>query len=202
MENATKALEMATGVLIAILVIGLCVYAYNNLSEEKKIEQSAESASQATDFNKSYEAFNKSGLQGSEILSLANKIVDYNAKEAEKKGYQKIQLSVTINDSTTTNENYFTKKTYTKAENITEEYEKLSGEIKRVGSKTISGKKVSEWAKQASASLPAGDVRNTVDEYKTLLNDQNGIARKTFKAPTVEYDKNGRIIKMTFVEGT
>ena len=172
------------------------------ISEEKKIEQSAESASQATDFNKSYEAFNKSGLQGSEILSLANKIVDYNAKEAEKKGYQKIQLSVTINDSTTTNENYFTKKTYTKAENITEEYEKLSGEIKRVGSKTISGKKVSEWAKQASASLPAGDVRNTVDEYKTLLNDQNGIARKTFKAPTVEYDKNGRIIKMTFVEGT
>ena len=41
-----------------------------------------------------------------------------------------------------------------------------------------------------------------MDEYKTLLNDQNGIARKTFKAPTVEYDKNGRIIKMTFVEGT
>lgn len=202
MENATKALEMAAGVLIAILVIGLCAYAYNNLSEEKKIEQSAESASQATDFNKTYEAFNKSGLQGSEILSLANKIADYNTKEAEKKGYQKMELSVTINNTTTQNSTYFTKKRYENAKDITDEYKTLSKKIKESGDKTIDGKKVSEWSKQASASLPVGEVRTAVDEYKNLLNDQTGMARKTFKTPTVEYDKNGRIIKMTFVEGT
>ena len=201
MENATKALEMAAGVLIALLIIGLLAYAYNNLSDEKKIEQSSESAMQASEFNKSYEAFNKSGLQGSEILSLANKIVDYNKKEADKKGYQEIKLFVTINDSTTRNKQYFTKRTNPyEADEIYNNYESLSLKIKNTGVVTKNGKTIAEWAQQASKSIPT-EIYDDVSEYKDLLNDQTGIARKTFKAPTVDYEQNGRIKSMSFVEG-
>ena len=206
MENATKALEMAAGVLIALLIIGLLAYAYNNLSDEKKIEQSSESAMQASEFNKSYEAFNKSGLQGSEILSLANKIVDYNKKEADKKGYQEIKLSVTINGKITQNEKFFTNGIYEKAEDITTEYNKLSDKIKESGEKIVkyNGKfmTIAELAKQTTRSSQLTTAESQlVDDYKAFLNDQTGIARKTFEAPTVDYDKNGRITKMSFVEG-
>lgn len=199
MENATKALEMAAGVLIALLIIGLLAYAYNNLSDEKKIEQSSESAMQASEFNKSYEAFNKSGLYGSEILSLANKIVDYNKKEASQKGYNTITLNVTLND--TGQVKYFKPGNYDNAEDITKEYNYLSKEISEKGKTKVEGKTIAEWAKQATKkSEMSVDVKNAVNEYKDLLNDQTGIARKTFGAPDVEYDKNGRITKMSFVE--
>ena len=36
MENATKALEIASGVLIALMVLGLVVIAYSRLANEKK----------------------------------------------------------------------------------------------------------------------------------------------------------------------
>lgn len=199
MENATKALEMAAGVLIALLIIGLLAYAYNNLSDEKKIEQSSESAMQASEFNKSYEAFNKSGLYGSEILSLANKIVDYNEKEASQKGYNTITLNVTLKD--TGQVKYFKPGDYKRAKDITDEYDKLSDEIFKKGKTKVDGKTIAEWAKQATKkSEMSVDVKNAVDEYKDLLNDQTGIARKTFGAPDVQYDKNGRIISMSFVE--
>ncbi len=206
MENATKALEMAAGVLIALLIIGLLAYAYNNLSDEKKIEQSSESAMQASEFNKSYEAFNKSGLYGSEILSLANKIVDYNKKEASQKGYNTITLNVTLKD--TGQANYFKSGDYD-ATGITDEYNLLSVAIKDAGKETVNynGKSITiaKLSKQITSSSQLKDQLTTaeiqlVDEYKDLLNDQTGIARKTFGAPSVEYDKNGRITKMSFVE--
>ena len=206
MENATKALEMAAGVLIALLIIGLLAYAYNNLSDEKKIEQSSESAMQASEFNKSYEAFNKSGLYGSEILSLANKIVDYNKKEASQKGYHIITLNVTLKN--TGQVEYFEPGDYD-ATGITDEYNLLSDAIKAAGKKTVNynGKSITiaKLSKQitSSSQLTAQLTRTEielVDRYKNLLNDQTGIARKTFGAPDVEYDKNGRIKTMSFVE--
>lgn len=206
MENATKALEMAAGVLIALLIIGLLAYAYNNLSDEKKIEQSSESAMQASEFNKSYEAFNKSGLYGSEILSLANKIVDYNEKEASQKGYNTITLNVTLTGIGQAN--CFKPGNYN-AEDLTTEYNKLSKDIEDAGNETVNynGKSttIAKLSKQITSSSQLKNQLTTaeiqlVNEYKDLLNDQTGIARKTFGAPDVQYDKNGRIISMSFVE--
>ena len=52
MENASKALIMAGGVLIALLVIGLLVFFYNNLSGLQSIEQSNDDVEAITEFNK------------------------------------------------------------------------------------------------------------------------------------------------------
>ena len=95
MENASKALIMAGGVLISLMVIGLLVLFYNNLSGMQKIKTDSETEQQATEFNKQYDVYARD-VYGSEILSIANKIADYNKREADNKGYTKIELKVKL----------------------------------------------------------------------------------------------------------
>lgn len=197
MENATKALEMAAGVLIALMIIGVCVYAYNNLSEQKNIEQSSTRAQQAADFNKSYEVYNQDSLYGSEVLSLANKVVDYNKNEAIKKGYGTMTIEVKRTEATSATL-YFKNGTYNQSD-LTTEYENLSDEIKNADTKE-NGKYISEWAKMASTAIPS-DVSDKVNMYKNLLNDQTDMARAIFECTNVTYNKQtGRIEKMIFKE--
>lgn len=196
MENATKALEMAAGVLITLMIIGVCVYAYNNLVEQKNIEQSSIRDQQATDFNKSFEVYNQDSLYGSEVLSLANKVVDYNEKEANQKGYEEIEIEVNLRSTLPPS---FNRTKYT-AEQLTDDYKELSRNIEDKGKVTKNGKTVAQWAKLSKNAVP-DDTRNLVDEYKDLLNDQTDIARKTFNCTSVEYDNTtGRIKKMFFSE--
>ena len=94
MENATKALQMAAGVLVSIMILGLVVYGYNSLSATRKVEQDVIRQEQAVNFNKSFEGYNKDTLRGSELISLANKVEDYNARYLSTDGYTKIELTV------------------------------------------------------------------------------------------------------------
>ena len=55
MENATKALTMAAGVLIAIMVIALLYMLINNISESSELDEQALKAQQTAEFNKSYD---------------------------------------------------------------------------------------------------------------------------------------------------
>ena len=96
MENAAKALEIASGVLIALMVLGLVVIGYNNISKVKKEEYKTTEIQQTTNFNNEYEYYNKNGLYGSELLSLANKMDNYNKKYPTSEGYQNIEMSASI----------------------------------------------------------------------------------------------------------
>ena len=87
MENATKALEMAGSVLIGVLLLGCLLFAYTRMSELKDTEHKVEVSEQAKDFNQDYETYNRNNLYGTDLFSLANKIVDYNNKEADGKAY-------------------------------------------------------------------------------------------------------------------
>ena len=91
MENANKALIMAGGMLITVLVISLLVLFYNQIKGFKSatLDTSSEQA-----FNASFEAFNRNGVYGSELFSLAYKVVDYNYNQYETKGYTPITLEV------------------------------------------------------------------------------------------------------------
>ena len=67
MENASKALLMAGGILIAILVIGLVVYMFNTSSNLKKTSEDTELVEQIAAFNKEYEAYNKKLMRHTRI---------------------------------------------------------------------------------------------------------------------------------------
>ena len=206
MENATKALEMAGSVLIGMLIIGALVFGYTKISETKQVEQDSLSSQQAADFNKKFESYNRDGIYGSELLSLANLIVDYNNKEAnETKGYESVELSVTIKKII--GAQVFTGTTYTQT-TLTNNYNTLSTNISN-SNEIEKGKKISNWENSSSAlranfsdstNPTLSEMQGKIETYNKLVTEQEDMARKVFKVVKVEYDKNGRITKMTYSE--
>lgn len=207
MENASKALIMAGGVLISLIIIGVLVVFFNNLSEWKNIEQSSEKTEQIVEFNKQYDAYARD-VYGSELLSIVNKINDYNKRESNNKGYAKIELEVQI--SYDMDKNFFKKNTYN-ASSLKAEVEKLENEVEKIGNISIKSasnsrisRKVSQLAKMRTIDIEnLGFVKTDYNElvnqyniYKTLLTE---IKAKVFNYIEFEYDKNtGRLTKMKY----
>ena len=81
MENASKALIMAGGILIALLVIGALVLMFNQLSYYQRTETDSEKTQQLADFNKEYLKYTYDDIKGYALISLVNKVIDYNIKE-------------------------------------------------------------------------------------------------------------------------
>lgn len=84
MENASKALIMAAGVLISLIIVGALVLTYNNLSSYQKVGQQNTKEAQVVEFNNQYETFNRNNVRGSDLYSLLNKVVDYNRRKSSK----------------------------------------------------------------------------------------------------------------------
>lgn len=83
MENASKALIMAGGMLIAVLTISLVVYVFNVISSNYKTQDDIEAVEQITAFNQEYESYNRKLLRGTDIISLCNKAIDNNTKYSD-----------------------------------------------------------------------------------------------------------------------
>lgn len=97
MENASKALIIAGGILISILIISLLVMFYDNIKDLMNIEHNEDISEQAVEFNKQYDVYYRDNLYGSDLLSIANKVNDYNKRQAEEQGYKKLEMTVTFN---------------------------------------------------------------------------------------------------------
>ena len=80
MENATKALTMAGGVLIAIIVIAALVYASSTYQVVPRAQDEANAVRQLSLFNQQYESYVRDALYGTDLVSLLNKAVDNNER--------------------------------------------------------------------------------------------------------------------------
>ena len=78
MENASKALLIAGGILLAVLLIGLLVILWGELGSYRAIEQEKTATEQLTAFNRQYEAYQRQILRGTDIISIINKVRDNN----------------------------------------------------------------------------------------------------------------------------
>lgn len=209
MENVTKALSIAGSVLIGVILLGMLVFAYSRISENKQIEQKNEKASQLAKFNINFESYAKDTVYGSEILSLANEVINYNERKAVD-GYQEIQLEVKISTGVL-NGQYLVAGTYS-ATSLDQQYKKLTKKIKE-SNITVFGKSISYWSKlsdketektvKARADYSDSEytkLKNYREKYKEYVEEQTDFARKTFKYDDVtEFDSgNGRIIKIMF----
>ncbi len=92
MENATKAIAIAGGVLVALLVISLLILGWNKISDYKVAEEESKKIEKITDFNKEFESYNKSVIRGYELLSLSNLANDSNNRYLDDQGYQAISV--------------------------------------------------------------------------------------------------------------
>lgn len=220
MENATKALEIAASVLIGVLLIGALIFGYNQIAEQKKIDQKNEKARQLSEYNINFESYSKDKVYGSELLSLANEIINYNTRKAtNESGYQKIELEVTIKNAIMDGKVFkFDNKTYS-ANDIDDAYKDLSKKI-REANVQYAGKSVAYWTNALPVTSEAifrqkileygynipdsqkSELFNKIIVYKQLVNEQKEFGRKTFKYKDIsEYDQgNGRVIKLIFEE--
>ena len=80
MENATKALTMAAGVLIAMMVMALVYLLLNQISDTSTQEDLQLKAEQTATFNKEYESYQKKLLRGTEVITIINKAISNNVK--------------------------------------------------------------------------------------------------------------------------
>lgn len=80
MENASKALVMAGGILIALLVIGALLLMFNQVSDYQRSGTDLEKDQQLSDFNKEFSHYADGDIKGYELISLVNKVIDYNGK--------------------------------------------------------------------------------------------------------------------------
>ena len=99
MENITKALLMAAGMLLAVLILSLLVMAYNKLSGYYEQNQELLTAEQLDKFNKQFQNYaGRKDIRGNELISLMNKIIDYNESESYQVGtnYEPIKVKITI----------------------------------------------------------------------------------------------------------
>ncbi len=96
MENATYALRIAGGVLIAIMIVSLMVFGFSKVKNYKKQEEISKKDVQSAEFNKEFQSYNKRVVTGYELISLANYTNDINNRYSEDEGYTKVKAYVTL----------------------------------------------------------------------------------------------------------
>lgn len=83
MENAVKALEMAAGVLLGVILMAAVAYFFTQISTWPENEDDLASSEQLAKFNQEYEVYNKSKMYGVDVLSCLNKVISNNSKYAQ-----------------------------------------------------------------------------------------------------------------------
>lgn len=88
MENASKALMIAGGVLIALIIITMFILMFNSIANIKKDQEEQTKNNQITAFNAEFEAYNKKIMYGTDVITLINKVAENNKKYINNEEYQ------------------------------------------------------------------------------------------------------------------
>lgn len=70
MENAADALKIAGELLIGLLLISLFVYVFNQMKNSENARDKDVALQQTIEFNKKFEAFNKTSMYGTDLISV------------------------------------------------------------------------------------------------------------------------------------
>ena len=96
MENATKALLIAAGVMIAVMILSLLLIGYNQISDYYNKQHESTEVDQLTKFNSKFENYHRNKIRGSDMISLMNRVIDYNTNESYQAGTNYERIGVTI----------------------------------------------------------------------------------------------------------
>lgn len=187
MENASKALLMAGGILIALLVISALILMFNQIGAYGKSQEEMKRNSQLVEFNKDFERYmDDKGIDGTDIISLINKVIDYNNK-AKKGGVENsvdysIKMSITVSGLDTFNSKYgyngsssdklFKKDIYV----IGNDYNKLNNELKEELEDFVSAEKTGisrDLLKQLSGMYDKKQINESIEKMRELLVEQD-----------------------------
>lgn len=101
MENASKAIVMAGGILIALLTLSVLVIMLGKVSSMQNIKENKEEQKRIQEWNAEWESYNKRIMYGSDVLTVVNNAIEINAQYSGEPKYQinvKIEPSLTRTD--------------------------------------------------------------------------------------------------------
>lgn len=98
MENASKALLIAAGVFIAIILVSMLVVLYNQISTHYNQKHEMSVIEQTQKFNEKFESYHRNNVRGSDLISLMNRVIDYNSSESYQDGtnYERIRVRIIL----------------------------------------------------------------------------------------------------------
>ena len=96
MENATKALLIGAGILLSVMILSLLMMGYKQISSYFTAEHEALVIEQTTKFNSQLENYNQKDVRGTDMISLMNKVIDYNERVSYTDGTKYKRLEITI----------------------------------------------------------------------------------------------------------
>ncbi len=97
MENASKALLIAGGILLAMMVLALLVYMLNAMGDMQESQNTRLLTKQIEEFNKSYLAYDKTRMYGTDVITVVNNAKENNIKYSDNPEYS---MDVKIYDTT------------------------------------------------------------------------------------------------------
>lgn len=97
MENATKALLIGAGILFSVMILSLLMMGYKQISSYFSEEHQSVVIEQTTKFNAQFENYNQKDLRGTDMISLMNKVIDYNERLSYMDGTNYKRLEITVN---------------------------------------------------------------------------------------------------------
>lgn len=230
MENATKALLIGAGMLFAVAIVSLMIYAYFSITGYYSEQQSSMTKEQITEFNNEYEAYNREDVTGFEIVSLINKIINYNNYNAvdenlgfenTDKNYEKMYIEFTIKNSDILNGidgvKLFTSNKYDSENSKTNTaLEKIMTDMQSLESTYTAGVLSKLVSNRYYLSIYGGDGSKDIKQVLGKNTDEKDLPkledvlkyeqyiefkRAEFKCTKTEYNNStGRIVKLIFEE--
>ncbi len=224
MENASRALIIAGSVLISLLVIAAAVFMFNQLSDLRQTQENAQMEDKLQSFYSNLDTYIEANKRGSDILSLANLIDDFNERRAGQnenkygnEGYDQISLRVHYNVSTVDwNTTVFFKGHkdgwFNSAEELTKAKKAIDDAVDKKGKEKIAG--VNNYNVQQLASMRYQElmvltngndelltkIQQEAEAYNILVAEQKDVKNTVrFKEPQVTYDNiSGRVTELVY----
>lgn len=195
MENSTKAIIIAGGMFILIMVITLLVVFGRSLSSYMQGQHDKEIVKQVTEFNNKFANYQGTELRGNELISVLNRVIDYNALEAGEYGYDPVLVEIDLVDRNaldsvikfnSTDENFLFKKNASKIKNSKDSDDELKT-ISQKGTTILS--KYSDKEKYPDNYIP----RLTDTKLQKLSAEISNIAQKQDNSSWLnKYDEENR----------
>lgn len=210
MENASKALVIAGGVLIAIMILAALAYAAGQWGLIPQAMEQNKEAQQLAKFNQEYESYNKDVMYGSDVVSVLNKAISNNravSNDRTHPNYINIKLTITqgeigktvtkytttINQDgkrrTSTNDEKTTIILGKKAYSLTNDLHTLRDDLLKSTEKT-------------SKTTPKPEKKDgiIIETYEVTVPALQEFKKRYFKCTKIGYNSRGRINYLEFEE--
>ena len=94
MEDVSKALLIAAGVMLAVMLVSLLFIFGDKMASYFSEKHDAAMIEQTVEFNNKFQNYDGKTIRGNELVSIMNRVVDYNNYQSDMVGYDRIIIRI------------------------------------------------------------------------------------------------------------